>query len=81
MSKQLQKRDGGKTPRPEEEEKKPKTTKLNLVVSIELEKEFREAIFKKYGMKRGNITKAIEEAINEWMQKQESPPAKKQSKT
>jgi predicted nucleic acid-binding protein len=62
MSK-AQRRDGGKTPR-------LKTTKLNLVVSVELEKEFREAIFKKYGMKRGNITKAIEEAIKEWIEKQ-----------
>ena len=63
MSKQLQKRDGGKTP-------PPKTTKLNLVISIELEQQFRETIFKKYGMKRGNITKAIEEAIKDWIEKQ-----------
>lgn len=54
--------------------------KINLVLKDKLEKQFRDAIFKKYGLKRGNIQKAIEEAINEWMQKQEPAP-KKQSKT
>jgi hypothetical protein len=39
-------------------------------MSVELEKKFRETIFKKYGMKRGNITKAIEEAIKDWIEKQ-----------
>jgi len=63
MSK-AQRRDGGKTPRLKT------TTKLNLVMSVELEKKFRETIFKKYGMKRGNITKAIEEAIKDWIEKQ-----------
>lgn len=55
--------------------------KINLVVSDELEKQFRNAVFNKYGMKRGNIQKAVEEALKEWIQKQQSPPAKKQSKT
>jgi hypothetical protein len=39
------------------------------MVDRKLEKEFREAVFKKYGMKRGNISKAIEEAIKEWIKK------------
>lgn len=55
--------------------------KINLVVSDELETQFRKAIFNKYGMKRGNIQKAIEDAIKDWIQKQESPAPKKQSKT
>jgi hypothetical protein len=55
--------------------------KINLVVSDELEKHFRDAVFKKYGMKRGNIQKSVEEALREWIQKQESPAPKKQSKT
>lgn len=58
--------------------------KINLCLSDELEKQFREAVFRKYGLKRGNIQKAIEEALKEWiqkgMQKQESPPAKKPRK-
>jgi hypothetical protein len=44
--------------------------KINLIISDELEKKFREAIFKRYGLKRGNISKAIEEAINDWIEKQ-----------
>jgi len=44
--------------------------KINLIISDKLEKEFREAIFKKYGMKRGNLSKAVEEAIKEWIKKQ-----------
>lgn len=43
--------------------------KINLVVSEELEKQFREAVFKKYGMKKGNITKAVGEALTEWIKK------------
>jgi hypothetical protein len=44
--------------------------KINLIISDKLEKEFREAIFKKYGMKRGNLSKAVEESIKEWIKKQ-----------
>ena len=43
--------------------------KINLVVSDEMEKEFRDAVYRKYGMKRGNITKAVTEALNEWIKK------------
>lgn len=55
--------------------------KINLVVSDELEKQFRNAVFNKYGMKRGNIQKSVEEALKEWIKKQESPPAKKEKKS
>jgi metal-responsive CopG/Arc/MetJ family transcriptional regulator len=55
--------------------------KINLIISDKLEKEFREAIFKKYGMKRGNLSKAVEEAIKEWIEKQVPPPAKKEPKS
>jgi len=43
--------------------------KINLIIPDKLEKEFREAIFKRFGMKRGNISKAIEEAIKDWIKK------------
>ena len=43
--------------------------KINLVVSDELEKQFRDAVFKKFGMKRGNITKATEDALKDWIKK------------
>ena len=43
--------------------------KINLIVSDELEKEFRDAVYRKFGMKRGNITKAVAEALQEWIKK------------
>jgi hypothetical protein len=43
--------------------------KINLVVSDELEKKFRDAVYKKYGLKRGNITKAVDEALEDWIKK------------
>lgn len=46
--------------------------KINIIISDKLEKEFREAVFQRYGLKRGNIKKAIEEAIQDWIQKQNS---------
>ena len=46
------------------------TTRLNLVVDEELEQNFRRAVFEKYGMKKGNIQKAVEEALEEWMKHQ-----------
>ncbi len=47
-----------------------KTTRLNLVVDEELEQKFRRAVFEKYGMKKGNIQKAVEEALQDWMKGQ-----------
>ena len=44
--------------------------KINLVVSDELEKKFRDAVYKKYGLKRGNLTKATDEALTDWIKKQ-----------
>ncbi len=47
-----------------------KTTRLNLVVDEDLEQKFRRAVFDKYGMKKGNIQKAVEEALQDWMKQQ-----------
>jgi len=44
--------------------------KLTLVLNDDLEKEFREAIFRSLGMKRGNMQLAIEEAIKAWVKEQ-----------
>ena len=44
--------------------------KMSLILPDKLEKQFREAVFKRYGMKRGNLTKAIEEAIRDWIAKE-----------
>jgi len=46
------------------------TTRLNLVVDEDFEQKFRRAVFEKYGMKKGNIQKAVEEALEEWMKRQ-----------
>jgi len=40
---------------------------IKVILPDELEKEFREAVFKQMGMKKGNLTIAIEEAIREWI--------------
>ena len=46
--------------------------KLNISLSDDLEKKFRETVFEKFGMKKGNINKAFEEAIDDWIKKNKS---------
>lgn len=41
--------------------------KINVVLSDDVEKRFRKAVFEKKGMKKGNIWEALEEAIESWM--------------
>ena len=41
---------------------------IKVILPDDLEKEFREEIFKSKGMKRGNITEAIEEAVSMWIE-------------
>jgi phosphoribosylanthranilate isomerase len=41
--------------------------KLVLTVPEELENKFREVVYKRYGMKKGNISKAIREALELWI--------------
>jgi len=53
---------------------------IKVILSEELEKKFREEVFKQMGMKKGNITLAIEEAIKLWIEsrrKKRSGVAKK----
>jgi hypothetical protein len=44
---------------------------IKVILSDELEEKFRNEVFKSKGMKKGNITIAIEEAINMWMEDQQ----------
>ena len=44
--------------------------KLTVLIEDDLDEKFREAVFKSKGMRRGNITEAIEEAIELWIRKQ-----------
>jgi len=53
---------------------------IKVILSDELEQKFREEIFKSKGMKKGNISIAVEEAIEMWIeseQKKRSNAAKK----
>lgn len=47
---------------------------LALNVDDGLEKKFRETVFKRKGMKRGNITDALEEAIEQWIESEKELP-------
>lgn len=53
---------------------------IKVILPDDLEEEFREEIYKSKGMKKGNITKAVQEAIVLWMEaekKKRSEVAKK----
>ncbi|MCJ7505134.1 hypothetical protein MUP05_01490 [Candidatus Bathyarchaeota archaeon] len=43
---------------------------IKVILPEELEKEFRGEIFKQMGMKKGNLTMAIEEAVRAWIESQ-----------
>jgi hypothetical protein len=43
--------------------------RVQVVLKDETEERLREAIFKTKGMKKGNISDAIEEAVEDWIQK------------
>lgn len=43
--------------------------KINFAISDEVETKFRDAVFKKLGMKKGNISIALEEAMKDWIKK------------
>jgi len=45
--------------------------RINITLPEELEQRFREEVFKRYGMKKGNIAKAFEEAIRKWVEEGE----------
>jgi hypothetical protein len=44
--------------------------KMNITLSDELEKQFRETVAITLGFKKGNLQIAIEEALEEWIRKQ-----------
>jgi hypothetical protein len=57
---------------------------IKVILSDDLEEKFRNEVFKSKGMKKGNITIAIEESINMWIgaqQEKRSNAAKKAWKT
>ena len=44
--------------------------KMNVVLTDECEKNFRKTVYETKGYKKGNISEAIEEAIDCWIQNQ-----------
>ena len=52
--------------------------KMNIVLSDELEEKFRKAVFERKGMKKGNISEALKEAIEQWMDYRQSAKCKKE---
>lgn len=44
---------------------------LNVVISDELEQKFREEIGRRLGTQRGNLAKAVEEALDLWLKHKE----------
>lgn len=42
--------------------------KINVKINKEIDNKFREKIFQRKGMKKGNLTEAIEEAMLMWIQ-------------
>jgi hypothetical protein len=45
--------------------------KMNIVIDDELEKQFRKSVFEKKGMKKGNISEALEEAVGAWIKRED----------
>ena len=43
--------------------------RINLVIDDELDKRFRNEVNKRFGMKKGNIKVAIEQALDDWITK------------
>ena len=47
-----------------------KMGKMNIDISDELDEQFRKTVFNRFGMRKGNLTIAIEEAIKDWINKE-----------
>lgn len=43
--------------------------RIDIILPDELEAKFREEVYKRKGMKRGNIAKSVQEAIETWINK------------
>jgi hypothetical protein len=51
--------------------------RLDLNIDDELERSFRDVVYKTKGMKKGNLTDSLEEAIDEWITSRQEPKVKK----
>lgn len=46
--------------------------RMSIVLSDEVEERFRKVVAAKYGWKKGALSEAIQEAIEDWIKKQEA---------
>ena len=42
--------------------------RMDIILPDKLEARFREEVFKRFGMKKGNLTKAVQEAVKQWIE-------------
>ena len=54
-----------------------KPSRLDLTIDPELDKRFRDMVYKKFGMKKGNLRTALEEAIRLWLNSEKDKSRKK----
>ncbi|MDR2708075.1 MAG: hypothetical protein LBB87_04960 [Nitrososphaerota archaeon] len=51
--------------------------KLTILIEDTLDEKFRETVFKRKGMHKGNITAAVEEALENWIRDHSEGEVKK----
>lgn len=49
---------------------------INARIDDKLLKDFRHVVYVKYGLRKGDLTKALEEAIKDYVQKNSEKPSK-----
>jgi hypothetical protein len=47
-------------------------TRLDVEIDPRLDSKFRTTVFKRFGMKRGNLSIAVEEALRTWLRKDDA---------
>lgn len=51
--------------------------KMNVVLNNDLEERFRRVVFERKGMKKGNISEALEEALESWIRREDQRTTKR----
>jgi len=54
--------------------------KLNVKIKDKIDHRFREVVFKRKGMKKGNLTEAVEEAILMWVSSEKNENSKNEER-
>jgi Arc/MetJ-type ribon-helix-helix transcriptional regulator len=53
--------------------------RIDVILEDDFEKKFRETVFKRYGMKRGNMSEAIKAALELWMTQEKTKQSRSSS--